>query len=470
MTYTVLLIVLPLLLAFLSMFVKKGKENLLYVGVLLNVMMLFMLEKDIYLIGGFEKPFGISLVLDHYSYLAVILVNVLFLTSVVANHQHIKKYSTVLLTLLAGVNGMILTGDLFNLFVFLEITTISAFILTTSSKKYLATFNYIIIGAVGSSIYLIGIIMLYANFGTLDLKTMSSMVSDSSLNLMLPLVLIFVGLSVETKLTPFNGWVKGVYKNANGLVGTMMASIVASASLFVMGRILNDLLIGQDTLFTLIMVIAVVTLIGGELSAFKSKSIKEILLYSSIGQAGLITILLASGLIFPAIIMIANNGVAKLILFSIGDELSHENVNYSTLKGSFAHRKLLGITFTIASFSLIGLPLFLGFYAKINSLIGLFERSLLIAMMILLITIIEGAYLIKLNITLWHPGEEGELVTSVEVKKIKVNVALIATTIILSTFILLIGIFPSVLGDKIMEDDLINNDEVEYLIDLKGGK
>jgi len=389
--------------------------------------------------------------------------------SIFANYKKVMKYPTVILTLLAGVNGMILTGDLFNLFVFLEITTISIFILTTSSKKYLETFNYIIIGAVGSSIYLIGIILLYAKFGTLDLQAMSQMVSASSVNLILPLLLIFVGLSVEAKLIPFNGWVKGVYKEANGLVASLMASVVASASLFVMGRLINELLLGQETLSILMMVIAVMTLIGGELSAFKSQSIKEILLYSSIGQAGLITILMVSGLVFPAMIMIINNGVSKLIMFSIGDSISEDNSDINLLKGAFNHHKLLGVSFTVASFSLIGLPLFLGFYAKINSLLGLFETNLFLPLLVLVITIVEGAYLMKLNITLWHPGDEGDLVTSVETKKKDLNLVLIATTLVLSVFILLIGMMPNLLGEKLMVDDLLNETHIDYLIDLKGG-
>lgn len=470
MTYSVLLIVLPLLLAFLSMFVKKGKENVLYFGVLLNVLLLFVIEKEIYLIGGFDKSYGITLFLDQYSYIAVILVNVLFLFSIISNHKQIKSYSTVLLTLLAGVNGMLLTGDLFNLFVFLEITTISAYILTTSSKKYVSTFNYIIIGSIGSGIYLLGVIMLYAGFGTLNLEAIASQVASSEMNLMLPLLLIFVGLSVETKLLPFNGWVKGIYKNANGLVGSLMASIVASATLFVMGRVLNSLVIGTDVIANLVMIVAVVTLIAGELSAFKSKSIKEILLYSSIGQSGLITLLMISGLIFPAVLMIINNGISKLIMFSIGHTLSKDDQDYQDIKGVFAKNQLMGLAFTISSFSLIGLPLFLGFYAKINSLIGLFENDMLLAAVILLITIVEGAYLIRLNIALWHPGEEGELVTETELTtKTESSSQLVIATLILSAVIILVGFMPNLLGDKLLDDQLLNDTEIEYLTDLKGG-
>lgn len=469
MTYTVLLIVIPLLLAFVSMFVKKGKENLLYIGMMLNALLLLVIDKEIYVVGGFSKVYGITLVLDQYSYIAVILVNLLFLFSIIANYKQVKGYSTVLLTLLAGVNGMLLTGDLFNLFVFLEITTISAFILTTSAKKYASTFNYIIMGSIGSAIYLLGIIVLYANFGTLNIEAMSQAIGSSQLTLVLPLLLIFVGLSVETKLFPFNGWVKGIYKNANGLVGSLMAAIVASATLFVMGRILNGLIMDIDYITNIVMVIAILTLISGELSAYNGKSIKEILLFSSIGQSGLITILMVSGLIFPAVLMIINNGVSKLIMFTIGHELSNDDQPYDTLKGAFSNNILMGLTFTIASFSLIGLPLFFGFYAKMNSLIGLAENNLLLPALVLLITIVEGAYLIRLNITLWHPGQEGEAVYEIEKVESKKSPSMILATVILSLFILAVGLLPNVLGERVTEDDLLETTEIEYLIDMKGG-
>ncbi|MBN2793805.1 MAG: NADH-ubiquinone oxidoreductase [Clostridia bacterium] len=465
MKYSVILIALPLLLAFLSMFIKKGKENLLYLGMLINVMLLFVLEQGTYLIGGFERPFGITLVIDQYSYIAVLLVNLLFFFSIISNYKQIGKHSTVLLTLLAGVNGLVMTGDLFNLFVFLEITTISAYILTTSNKNYVGTFNYIIVSAVGSSLYLLGVIMLYAGYGTLDFRTMTEAISESNMSVMLPMLFIFAGLSVEAKLLPFNGWVKGVFSKANGLVGTMLASIIATAMLFVMGRMLN-VLITDSLIMDLALTIGIITLVLGELSAYNSKSIKDVLLYSSIGQSGLVTILMISGLIFPAIIVIINNGIAKLIMFTIADEATKEKDDF---KGFFSNHQLMGIAFTVASFSLIGLPLFMGFYAKLNSLIGLFEMNLLLPALLLLVTIVEGAYLIRLNIKLWYLGEEGTATTEIEKASQKPSLSMIVATLVLAASLIAVGLMPEVLGDSITDKSLLNEKQIEYMTDLKGG-
>jgi formate hydrogenlyase subunit 3/multisubunit Na+/H+ antiporter MnhD subunit len=137
------------------------------------------------------------------------------------------------------------------------------------------------------------------------------------------------------------------------------------------------------------------------------------------------------------------------------------------VKGYFASNKLLGLSFTIASFSLIGLPLFFGFYAKLNSLMALFESNMLLPAVILIITIVEGAYLIRLNIALWHPGEEGELTTEIVDHKM-VAPEMILATVLLSVVIIAVGFLPDVLGDKML-DQTILDDHTEYITDLKGG-
>jgi len=465
MKYTVLLIVLPLLFAFVSILFKKGKENFLYLGILGNLALLFVIGHGEYAIGGFLKPYGITLVLDQYSQIGVVLINILFFLSIFTHMDKIKGFSTVLLTLLAGLNGLLLTGDLFNLFVFLEITSISAYILTTQSKKYYDTFHYLIVGSVGSGLYLLGTIMLYATYGSLNLSVIGSEITSGAA-VILPLLLIFVGLSVETKLFPVNGWVKNIYKNANGLVATIMASIVASTSLFVIGRILNELFVGSF-FNTIIIIIAVITMVSGELAAFNGKSIKEILLFSSIGQGGLITLLMITGFIFPAVIIIINNALSKMIMFSIGDFLSPKDSDYSSLKGSFHEHKLLGLAFTTASFSLIGLPLFLGFYAKVNTLIGLFNISMLLPIVVLLITIVEGAYLIRLNISLWHPAEEGHADLPYKNKN-KYDYKIAVTVCLLAAILIIGGLYPEKYGETLTDKPLLN-DQYDYLLDMKGG-
>jgi formate hydrogenlyase subunit 3/multisubunit Na+/H+ antiporter MnhD subunit len=135
MNQQILLIALPLLLSFLSLMIKNKAKELLYLAAILNVAILTIVNKGVTVIGGFEAPFGITLVVDNYSYIGIWIVNVLFLMTLIISKDSIKNYASVLLVAMAGLNGMILTGDIFNLFVFLEITSIKAYILASKNDN-----------------------------------------------------------------------------------------------------------------------------------------------------------------------------------------------------------------------------------------------------------------------------------------------------------------------------------------------
>ncbi|BEP29442.1 complex I subunit 5 family protein [Helicovermis profundi] len=476
MTNPVLLIVIPLLMAFLSIALKKSKKTLLFLAAIFNVLQVFIIQNGNYIIGGFKAPYGINLNLDSYSHLAVISINILFLLVIVMSSEKINKYSTVLLVSLAGLNGMLLTGDLFNLFVFLEIVSITAYILSTESKKYKYSFNYLTLGTLGSGLYLFGLIVLYAIFGSLNMADISSkMVSYDANKLIVPMMLIFVGLAVEAKLLPFNGWAKGVYGNTNSLIGALFASVYAGTILFVFGRVFGQVLLVSSYLKGVLIVIGLVTLIAGEASAFSKTKLREILVFSSIAQSGLVALLFVSGLIFPAVLQLLNNIIAKAIMFTVAGRISDEAAtdDVDSLKGLFAENKLIGFAFTVSALSLIGLPLFYGFYSKINLLLGLFSKSsLLVAAFILLATIVEGAYFIRLLVKLWDPGEEGKEsnIKYITDKKVEFDVSKKIIVFALSLIILLAGIYPSLVKDNLFNTDkLLNEDNPSYMFNLKGG-
>jgi multicomponent Na+:H+ antiporter subunit D len=460
MNNMVLLIVLPLILAFLSILLPKLKQYLLYCGIGINVSLLFVLEQGEYALGGFTKPYGITLLLDQYSYIGLVLINILFALAIIVHSEKTKKYSIVLLTLQAGLNGMLLSGDLFNLFVFIEITSISAYILTIQSGKFYDTFHYVIIGSIGSGIYLLGTILIYTSFGSLNISIIASQISDYDA-LILPLLLIFTGLSVEAKLFPVNGWVKHIYKNANGLVGTLFASMIASTALLVMGRLFNQFY-QSSYMILIITIISVLTFISGEIAAYKALKTKEVLLYSSIGQAGLITLLLINGLYFPAMLFITNNALAKFIMFTITDEINPDNLIISKCKGLFQQNNFLGIGFTIASLSSIGLPLFLGFYGKINALIGLFNTNLLLPALVLIMAIVEGAYFIRLNINLWHKSHEGQTSIISDTRK-NHSPKLIVTISILALLLVITGMQTQIIDEGISGKPLLNDHVNHYM-------
>ncbi len=455
-TNPALLVAVPLLLAFIAVISKKLGKAMLIASVslttIISLAVVFLAEfPRVYSIGGFDPPFGISLVIDGYSAASIIILNVIFALIVLMSFKDVGKYASVITVSLAALNGMILTGDLFNLFVFMEIAAISAYILTTMNKGYKHTFNYLVLGTLGSGLYLLGIMLLYNIFGSLNMFDIRMQMINSSQSLAkpmaLPLILIFTGLAVEAKLIPFGGWVKGVLKKANSLVGALIVSAFAFAILSVFGRLIITFFVMSKAVHIAFTVIAVATLIFAEASAFSKKNLREILLFSSIAQSGLVILLFVNGLITPAFMVLISNVLSKLVLFTIAGKLAKDlkTDDVYELKGVFSKYIGLGIGFTVAAMSLIGLPLFFGFVAKINALVALFNSgNLWLPIVILVMSVVEGAYVIRILTSLWNAGEEGELASKDKLKEFKLNgcAKVGIVSLLIAVIIIAVGVLP----------------------------
>ncbi len=473
----VLLIAVPLLAAFSGVLVKKLSKIFLAIAAALNAASAIILLMDytvpvIYTVGGFKPPFGISLVLDEYSLLAILAVNIIFALVITASCKLVKKYEVVLSVALAALNGMVLTGDLFNLFVFMEIAAITAYILTAMNKGYKQTFNYLVLGTLGSGLFLFGIIIIYNMFGSLNIMDIQDKITMQSQSpakaLALPIVLIFAGLSVEAKLLPFSGWVRGVLKDSNSLVGPLIVSVFAASVLFAFGRLISSVFVLSDAMIIALTVIATATLVLAEFSAFSKKNLREILLFSSIAQSGLVVVLFLNGFMTAAVLVLVNNIVSKLVLFTLSAKIAEDNKTdrLEDLKGVFVKNKMLGFGFSAAAMSLIGLPFFFGFVAKANALVALFTaNNFWLPLIILLTAVVEGAYVVRMLTTLWNTGEEGEMAKAENAKEYKMTNKVRLTIILIIAALALIagGILPAV------HMDMFNFDILSFLANGIGG-
>jgi multicomponent Na+:H+ antiporter subunit D len=439
-----LLIAIPLITAFVSILSKKIAPYMLILVALFNVVSLDFYSKGAVYIGNFAAPFGIELVLDNLSLLALYVVNILFFLVVVINYREFKKLSSILLVALAGLNGLLLTGDLFNLFVFLEITAIAGYLITTTNKKPLATFHYLVVGTVGSSLYLLGLIILYSMFGTLNMSDLSTVMNSGNMHVSIvaiPFLLMFIGFGVEVKLLPFNAWVKNILGTSNTLSGPMIASVYASAMAFVFGRLLTEVFIISDSLMMIITIILVVSITAGEAMAYASTKVKDIMLYSSIAQAAIAVMVFTLGYTGFGVLLVSLNGFSKLVLFlviTIAEKQTGSD-EIEDLKGIFAENKLIGIGFTIASLSMLGLPLFAGFIVKMNILINMIDSAKVwMVVVILASSVVEGVYFVKLLTQLWH---------SESAQKVQFSVQVIYTVIVISFLLVLFGVYTAPLTD-----------------------
>jgi len=444
----VLLIAVPLLAAFISILVKKFSPYILLVVSFASIMALQYVDAGEVILGGFEAPYGINLVVDTYSLTGLYIVNVLFFLVVALNGLKFQKLSSVLLVSLAGLNGLLLTGDLFNLFVFIEISGIAAYLITTTNKKPLATFNYLVAGTVGSSLYLLGLIILYAMFGTLNMRGIA--VSASGAEVALPFLLMFIGLGVEAKLLPFNSWVKGILGNSNTLSGPMIASVYATAFGFVFGRLLVNVFEISDQLSLIITAVVIFSVLAGEAMAFASSKLREILLFSSVAQAALVVLMFVNGFAGWAVMLVVANGLGKFVLFLITNIITEEagTDEVDELKGVFSKNLVIGIAFTVVSLSVIGLPLFFGFVVKMAMLESLMSVGYLLPAVILVSSVVEGVYFIKLLTKLWFSKDEA--------KEISFDFVVKYTVVIIALLFVVFGVYKAPAEDVVNDINNIN--------------
>ncbi|ABR31070.1 NADH-ubiquinone oxidoreductase [Thermosipho melanesiensis] len=446
-----LLVAIPLISAFLFVPFKDKSKYILPFVILLDLIVLFNLAPGtISEMGGWKAPFGIVLVLDSASFYTVLVVNIIFLLISFMPQIAERNYSIILLILLGALNGLILTGDIFNSFVFLEITAAAGYIIASTKKNYYGAFKYLIIGGIAGGFYLLGAIYAYLGTGSLNLADIAININHS----IMPYValLLFVGLAVEAKVLPLAGWVPSVYASGSSLTPTVLGTTVTFSVIYLLGRIFITVFNGY--FLDVIYVFGLLTLILAEIAAFRQEKLLKALAFSSIAQAGLVLSVISLNTfsaLNAAYFHLLNDVTAKLVLFIVAASVS----------GSFMKNKTLGITFSIASFSLIGFPLFAGFRSKLLILKSAFEKGdYLLPILLLIATVIEMAYLLKWNVKFWYSNEDIN-------KEIPWNIMLLV--LIVALFIIYIGIFPEIYLkiSRSIAEGLINSEA--YVTTILGG-
>lgn len=474
MNSIVLLIVIPLVFAFLvPIFKNIGKYASKVVTIIsmltgLGLALYFFITLNVpvkVILGGWKPPFGIVLVGDKLSlFLAFVVYILAFLNMFFFDksfREHAKFY-TLYNIAIAGTTGMILTGDIFNMFVFIEITGIALYSLIAYSGKVSAlkgSLKYLMVGSMASLLLLLGVTLSYHIFGSLNLADVSNKFYRIPNNLkFLILSLIFTGFFVEAEIFPFNMWAPNAYKGANIPIATLLAGIVSIAAGYLLFRF--RYLYGSISSFGNMLVwFGVITVIIGEFSAFFTYDLRKILAFSSIGQMGLI--LIAAGIstklsIYGGFFQILSHSMAKMLLFLLAGFIIYEVGTGDVRKmGGFGknHPYLSGM-FLIGALSLAGIPGLMGFWGKFNIVGGGIASGQIVPIsFILLAAIAEGVYLLRVVFYLFKEDDEQK-----KIEKKKIPVGYMIVIILISVTIIAVGVYPQLLN-KILNQttDIIMN-------------
>lgn len=370
-----------------------------------------------YFMGGWPPPWGIEFRLDTLGSVLLLLISgtatlvALYARASVAQEirreSHALFYAAYLLCL-TGLLGIVMTGDAFNLFVFLEISSIATYALisTASDRRALwAAFQYLIMGTVGASFILIGIAALYVVSGTLnmtDLARFMPQLADARI-VRMGFAFLVIGASIKLALFPLHLWLPNAYTHAPSAVSAFIAATASKVAAYVLLRFFYTVF-GADFSFNVmplgqvLMMLSLAAAVWGSVIAIVQTDVKRLLAYSSVAQVGYIMLGVSfnneQGLA-AAIVHLFNHGLMKGALF-----MGVGCVVYRTASSAFSDFAGIGRrmpwTFSaaaIAGASLVGVPMTAGFISKWNLLQAALSAGLWpVAVVIVLSSLLAVVY------------------------------------------------------------------------------
>ena len=389
MSSVALLVVLPFVGALVALFGKLVRaEPLLSVvstlpllGMAALLVMQFPAVLDgaafTYSLGGWPEPAGIALTLDGFGWLSsalVVLISTMVVFASFSSRRYRSTYFFFLMLLVAGMEVVVLTGDIFTMFVGFEIVAISAYVLIAfdrTDEGLLASLKYLLLSSMGILFFLFGVFLLYRDFGTLSLRIMAedsatTPVAETT-SVHLAVAALCVGIGVRTAFMPFHTWLPEAHAYAPHPVSALLSGVLIKISFFAMLRIvavfratyLSDLLlwIGAATAF-----LAVVW-------ALAQRDAKRLLAYHSISQMGYVLAAFgaASALSITAAFSHAmHHALFKSLLFLVAGmavQMSGERDLYR-IRPIGRRAPLLALGFVVGALSIAGIPPFNGFASK----------------------------------------------------------------------------------------------------------
>src|SRR6056297_4126986 len=373
-----------------------------------------------YFFGGWEPPIGIEFVYDVLSAFFVLVINTVAFLVLIHSRQISKKefpgkempYYSLAMLMLLGFNGMILTGDLFNLYVFLEISSLSSYALISIGDRQapFAAFRYLIIGTVGGTLYLLGVGFLYTVTGTLNIIDMAAMLPQLFDNsaVFAALILMIVGIGVKAALFPMHGWLPESYTYASSTSTALIAPIGTKVGAYILFRIVLwlfgiELTDAVAPISYIVGVLACLGILYGSIMAIAQTEMKRMLAYSSVSQIGYIImgLSLANPLGFAgALLHVLNHAVMKACLFMVSGNLRLKEGHSDISRFDDSYRKKYPWTmasFSIAAISMVGLPPLAGFFSKWYLALGTIDNeNWLFLAVILISSLLNAVYFFRI--------------------------------------------------------------------------
>jgi multicomponent Na+:H+ antiporter subunit D len=338
----------------------------------------------VFQVGAWPVPFGISVVGDIVSATMVVMSQlvlaggILYALDSKDQVTHYPTFFPLFLTLAAGLTGAMLTGDLFNLFVFTELLVISAAILTSISDDKMgveAAYKYFYISLLAAMFLLIAAGVLYASYGTLNIADLAQRIQADGSAPLLPVAVVFLMafFMVKSAVIPFHFWQPDFHTAAPTPVHAVLSSVVVKLGIYGFLRMTTLLFLEQaQTIGGVLVALGVLGIFFGGLGAAGTYDAKRMLAYSTLGQLGFILVAIGWGTelaLIAAVVYAFNHSLLKsAMLMLAGGVASRAPVKtaaFTAITGLGKVTPFAGVLFLLGSMGLAGVPPMNGFISKL---------------------------------------------------------------------------------------------------------
>ena len=382
-----------------------------------------------YFMGGWAPPWGIEYRIDHLGALMLLLVGfVTLLVGIYSKRSVLRElpdkevpFYSVYLLLVSGLMGMLVTADMFNLYVFLEISSLTSYALISigGGAAVVSAFRYVILGTVGAAFYLLAVGYLYSATGTLNMADLATILPNLyETNVVLVGFGFFViGISIKMALFPMHAWLPGAYSDAPSAVSALIAATTTKVAAYVLVRVMFFVFeprfsVDMIPVTTLLSWMGAIAMILGSVMAIAQSDLKRLLAYSSVAQIGYIV--LGVGLANPmgltgGLLHLVSHAFAKGCLFLVAGAIVYRTGIREIRKLRYLSVKMpwTAATFTVAAFSMIGIPPTSGFFSKLYLILGAIDaEQWLFVAVILVSSMLALMYFVNVVRYIYFPPED----------------------------------------------------------------
>ena len=378
-------------------------------------------------VGGIPAAYGIELVVDGISAVFVVLTLLIIggaLTHLRSAGPDGTAFHSAVLLLTGGVLGIALAGDLFNLYVFLEISAIASYALISSAESRISTyaaFKYLLLGTIGASLYLLGVAYLFIATGTLNMHGVSLAIAEVGYTdtvVVASFVLIAVGLAIKIALFPVHTWLADAHAAAPDAISAIVSGLLPAVAVYALARVAMGVytpgfFIANPGFGQVLLYGGLITVFAGSILALLQTKIKLLLAYSTIAQMGLavVGVAIANDLaLYGALLQLFGHGIVKAALFLLAGIIAivYGARTLDSYRGLAKRSPWLAGAFALLGISLIGLPPTVGFMAKYYIVLGAIESgSWVIAVLVVASTLLTLAYIVPVIDRLFFHDFEG---------------------------------------------------------------